>query len=499
MASWPYLLPAGLGGSLLTCLLQASFLSNWLILAALFCRRMKKHNAALALSLAALWRLLLPLPLQSPLSLHRLWLGGQAQVVTIIRFADGQQATLAPADGQAGPLPGFLLPLWALGAAGTLFFLLLRSLPQRRQLRLCIPLPEDSPLAETAADYNRGRPIPLFSCEGIPAPMAVGVFRARILLPAGMAPCEALSLALAHEYAHIRYRHNLIKWLMLLCCCLHWFNPLCWRLRRVLCEQIELSCDRHALARLGENARAAYAHALLQFYARPAACGYASSFSGGAAEARIRQIMGWHPRRGAALAAGCAALLLVNLLGMLPSTALVGITISADAAETVSALSADVSEAAGEQTEGPYILRLVEEGSLLSSYRTYVAEETSAAEGTSLQQAAAEEAVGQVLLRGAAAGGDTAEAATSEDAAGSALLAGGGAQLQFPDPPRSYDGWDPDYGTFVIAEANDAHWADRPTRRWFFTITTDNAQNIREVLEGDAAGAAAPGTADSAS
>lgn len=475
MAAWLYLLPAGLGDSFLIWLIQASFFSNWLILAALFCRRMKGRHAALFLSLAALLRLLILLPLESPLSLHRLWLGGQARVA-VIRFAGGQQAALAPAAAQAA-LPGLLLPLWALGAVGMLCCLLLRSLPQLRQLRLCIPLPGDSPIAKMAAGLHGGRPIPLYSCEGIPAPLTVGVLRPRILLPSGAAPSEALYCALAHECMHIRYRHNLVKWLLLLACCLHWFNPLCWRLQRVLSEELELSCDRHALSRLGEEARAPYAHALLQFYARSPAYACGSSFGGGAAEARIRQIMGWRPRRGAAVGAGCAALLLFYLLAALPSTALVGVTVSAGTASELSAAEDTAAAWAGERE--PFIIRLAEEASLFSSYQA------GAIEGSSPPQAAAsEEAVGQIFLQGAA----------SEEA----IEAGSGAQLQIPAPPQSDDGWEPDYGAFFVTEANTAHWADRPTRQWFFTITTDNAQNIRDVLEGDIAITAAPGTADSA-
>ena len=320
----------------LPLLLQASFFGGWLVLATLLLRRVRARCAALCCALAALLRLLLPLPLESPLSLHRLWMDPRPQMVTAVQLSDGRVAAISGPAGLAAGLPAFLLPLWAAGMAGTLTVFALRFFKQRRLLRLCIPVPAASPLAQAVKSPGKGRGIAVYTCENVLAPLAAGVFRPRILLPSGAEPTETMLLALMHEAEHIRRRHNLLKALMLLACCLHWFNPLCWRLQRALCEELELCCDRHALERLGQDARAPYARALLHFYAREPACAFSSGFGGGAAEERIRQIMHYRPpRRGAAALSAGAALLLFFALASLPAVTAVSVTMNT-AVETFS-------------------------------------------------------------------------------------------------------------------------------------------------------------------
>lgn len=314
-------------GGFLIFLLQASFFADWLILALFFLQRLKLRPASLFCALAALLRLLLPLPLQSPFSLHRLWMGMPKQAVTVIEFSE-EHAAFSGSAKSAGSLPGFLLLLWAAGVLWVLALFAVRLFRQRRRLQLSIPLPASSPAAAAVRDAAAGRRVLVYTCENIPAPLAVGVFYPRILIPSGTAFTDELRLALVHETAHIRRRHNLLKLLMLLACCLHWFNPLCWRLKRALSEELELSCDRQALRSLGEDARVPYARALLHFYAREPAPGLSSSFGGGAAEERIRQIMTYRPRRCQVLSAFLLVLLLFSALASLPAATLYSVTVS---------------------------------------------------------------------------------------------------------------------------------------------------------------------------
>jgi beta-lactamase regulating signal transducer with metallopeptidase domain len=320
---------SGEPGGFLILLLQASFFAGWLILALFFLQRMKLRPASLFCALAALLRLLLPLPLQSPLSLHQLWMGEQKVATSVIEFSEGRSAVLSWTAEAAGPLPAFLLPLWAAGALWVLALFALRLFRQRRQLQLCIPLPASSPAAAAVREAARGRSIPVYTCENIPAPLVVGILHPRILIPSGTAFTDELRLALVHETAHIRRRHNLLKLLMLLACCLHWFNPLCWQLKKALGEELELSCDRRALQSLGENARAPYARALLHFYAREPSPVLSSAFGAGAAEERIRQIMTYRPRRGRTVFSLLLSLLLFSALASLPAVTFYSVTVTA--------------------------------------------------------------------------------------------------------------------------------------------------------------------------
>ena len=81
-----YAFLSGEPGGFLILLLQASFFAGWLILALFLQHRMKLRPATHFCALAALLRLLLPQPLQSPLSHHQLWMGEQKVATSVIEF-----------------------------------------------------------------------------------------------------------------------------------------------------------------------------------------------------------------------------------------------------------------------------------------------------------------------------------------------------------------------------------------------------------------------------
>ena len=68
---------------------------------------------------------------------------------------------------------------------------------------------------------------------------------------------------LLHEMVHIKRKDNLIKIIMLLAVCIHWFNPLVWIMCILFNRDIELSCDEKVIASLGENTKKQYAMALI--------------------------------------------------------------------------------------------------------------------------------------------------------------------------------------------------------------------------------------------
>jgi beta-lactamase regulating signal transducer with metallopeptidase domain len=318
----------------MTFLLQASFFGGLLVLALLTLRRTRWGSGiAAGCALAAWVRFLLPLPIWSPLSLHRLWLAlsASASVTTRITrpFSGDPVVSVTVSPHLPVPLWPALFLLWAAGALAAALALARLLFRQRRMLRVCIPLEEGSPAARTVRDAAAGmrRNIRVYRCETVLAPVTDGILRPRIVIPCAAGDEKALQLALAHEIEHIRAWHGLIKLLMLLACCLHWFNPLCWRLKTLLSEELELACDRRALTRLGEKARGAYAQALLYFYGRGVRPAFGSSFGGGAAEERIRRILLYRPaRRRTAWLSGGLALLMFGTLAALPTPAVVSVS-----------------------------------------------------------------------------------------------------------------------------------------------------------------------------
>ncbi|MGE3403034.1 MAG: M56 family metallopeptidase [Vicinamibacterales bacterium] len=95
-------------------------------------------------------------------------------------------------------------------------------------------------------------------------PVTIGVFRPRVVLPAGWTawPAERLSAILAHERAHVARRDTFVQWLALLNRAIFWFHPLAWWLQGRLARLAEEACDSAVLA--AGNDPMAYSEALLQ-------------------------------------------------------------------------------------------------------------------------------------------------------------------------------------------------------------------------------------------
>lgn len=122
------------------------------------------------------------------------------------------------------------------------------------------------------------------------APLTFGALRPTVVLPPGLSG-EALDCVLAHEGAHARRRDNLWHYAMALALALHWWNPAVWLMARLLRRDIELSCDRAALKKLGAGRRADYANALVSLASQGGGSAFSHAFGRKLTEERITAIM----------------------------------------------------------------------------------------------------------------------------------------------------------------------------------------------------------------
>lgn len=105
----------------------------------------------------------------------------------------------------------------------------------------------------------------LFVGERVSSPMMVGFFRPIVLLPKQCEdlPEDELQLIMRHELAHFRY-HDLWKKLALsFLCCVFWWNPAAYYLRRAATQTQELRADSFACKGVDEKTRTNYAETLL--------------------------------------------------------------------------------------------------------------------------------------------------------------------------------------------------------------------------------------------
>ena len=119
-------------------------------------------------------------------------------------------------------------------------------------------------LARAGEEAGVKRPVELYVNSLISSPLLLGFFRPCIVLPGGDLPEEDFRYTVRHELIHCRRRDMFYKWLVQATVCLHWFNPLAWRMEREISRACELSCDEAALEGLDGRERRAYGDTLLR-------------------------------------------------------------------------------------------------------------------------------------------------------------------------------------------------------------------------------------------
>lgn len=158
------------------------------------------------------------------------------------------EPTPAPRLTQPLPAVAWLLVGWAIVA-----LLVLAQLPigvaviaWRRRIAARL---DDEPWNSLAADLARSlglrRSVPLLINADSTMPMAAGIFRPAILLPAEARdwPPDKRRVVLLHELAHVRRRDCLTHAVAHAALALHWFNPLAWFAMRRLTPEREMACD----------------------------------------------------------------------------------------------------------------------------------------------------------------------------------------------------------------------------------------------------------------
>lgn len=99
----------------------------------------------------------------------------------------------------------------------------------------------------------------------IATPLSVGLFQFTtvIVLPERNYTKEELTLIFRHEIIHIGRKDSWLKFFMIFCTAMCWFNPLMWMAMRKSADDMELSCDETVLLDSDEDTRRRYAKLIL--------------------------------------------------------------------------------------------------------------------------------------------------------------------------------------------------------------------------------------------
>ena len=152
-----------------------------------------------------------------------------------------------------------LVLAWGAGAAAALLRLVLGCLRLARLGRTLVPLnhPMATRAARRAADLLHLRHTPLlWGALAAPAPMVMGLWRPRIVLPTGLVADlsdEQWHAVVLHEAAHIARGDMGVGLLQRLAAALFWWCPLLHVLNRRLGELREELCDNHVIREQGDG------------------------------------------------------------------------------------------------------------------------------------------------------------------------------------------------------------------------------------------------------
>lgn len=188
--------------------------------------------------------------------------------------------------------------IWGAGAAALLLHSLLALYRLHRRLR--------------GARHDREN---IWYSDRVDTAFVLGIFRPRIILPAGLPEREA-GYILLHEQTHIRRLDHLVKLASFLALCVHWFNPLVWLAFFLSARDMEMACDEAVIKRLGGGVKKEYSASLLALATgRRIIGGTPLAFGEGDTKGRVKNVL--HYKKPAFwIIAAAAALVAVVAAGL---------------------------------------------------------------------------------------------------------------------------------------------------------------------------------------
>ena len=166
--------------------------------------------------------------------------------------------------------PATLAWIWLTGCLLVLLWFVYKNVRFRKTMRNNRIEEISGELKEIYLQLCRERkvkPIPVYFTDPTPGACLVGVFRPYIVLPVITAPQDVKNV-LTHEVCHLKNRDHIWNIVRLLCCAVHWFNPLVWIAASMSRTDSELRCDDRVTRPMNESERKEYASVLVLAAAR---------------------------------------------------------------------------------------------------------------------------------------------------------------------------------------------------------------------------------------
>jgi TonB family protein len=209
----------------------AIVLKATIVLAAAFCAAVAVRGRSAAVR-HAIWTAALAGALVLPLS------GVFAPVWTPVTSVSGVATTVITAAAAADPVPASPIPWLAILYAAGVATVAIRFFAGAVRVSWIVGKATPSALG---AEYG----VRVVTSADAPMPLAWGIFRPVILLPAAAVewPAARLRSVLLHEWMHHRRRDLLTQAVAQAACCVYWFHPLAWLAAAAQRRERERACD----------------------------------------------------------------------------------------------------------------------------------------------------------------------------------------------------------------------------------------------------------------
>ena len=163
-----------------------------------------------------------------------------------------------------------LVMIWLVGAAVFLirFFLIY----QRTTVALRKSLVPDTALSEKLSGISisrhgkSGKAIQIGRSRRVDTPVSIGLLSKMIVIPDRVYTERELELMVYHEYTHLKQGDLYIKWFLNFICCLFWWFPPVYLIKRDVEQAMEVRCDANVTRGMDNQEKADYMEMLLSAF-----------------------------------------------------------------------------------------------------------------------------------------------------------------------------------------------------------------------------------------
>ncbi len=214
----------------------------------------KKLNYSIILSvwLLAVFRLIIPFDKMSDLSIYNIYYK--------IKFAFFNSVS----EIDYSIINNIFIYIWLIGFILSSIYFLIVFYNSHRKIKSAVLFDSDY-IYDFIKKQNLKRNVAVKVSNEISSPVSFGIIKPVILFPFDydFDNREQLSHILLHEILHIKCFHSIIELLFSFLICVFWFNPFVWFLRFFIEKDLEILCDKKAIALLGSKKK--YADSLVNY------------------------------------------------------------------------------------------------------------------------------------------------------------------------------------------------------------------------------------------